>query len=151
MHRHQMKDGLQKGAVERKHKKKFFKVKRLFKMKKMMIWVSAIMMALTACAENMNLNPFEGVNVNVPARVRFVYGEKYGVDIQTADSLTASAIRWTVKDGVLRIRSIDDGDLGDVCITIMSPVEPKLSVGRNMEIKETNRVQRDLARSHERE
>jgi len=115
-------------------------------MKKMMILASSIMMALAACAENLNLKPFEGVNVNVPARVRFVYGDKYGVEIQAADSLTASAIRWTVKDGVLRIRSIDaEETLGDVCITVMSPVEPKLTVGRNMEVKKTDRMHKDLA------
>ncbi len=115
-------------------------------MKKMMILVSAIMMALSAKAENMNLNPFEGVNVNVPARVRFVYGETYGVDIQATDSIAASGIRWSVKDGVLKIRSIDDNtELENVCITIVSPIEVKMTVGRNMEMKETNRVLGDIS------
>ncbi len=109
-------------------------------MKKMMILVSAIMMAFTAKAENMDLKPFEGVSVNVPARVRFVYGETYGVDIQATDSLVASGIRWDITDGVLKIRSIDDEtELENVCITIVSPVEVKMTVGRNMEMKETNR------------
>ena len=117
-------------------------------MKKMMIMVSAIMMAAATSAENLNLNPFSGVSVNVPARVRFVYGDKYGVDIQATDSLTASAIRWTVKDGCLRIRSIDNEEhLGEVCITVMSPVEPELTVGRNMEVKPSGRKLQDLANS----
>ncbi len=109
-------------------------------MKKMMILVSAIMMAFTAEAENMDLKPFEGVNVNVPARVRFVYGETYGVDIQAKDSLAASGIRWDIKDGVLKIRSIDDDvEPENVCITVVSPVEVKMTVGRNMEMKEAKK------------
>ncbi len=121
------------------------KGKKIETMKKMMFLVSAIMMTLTASAENMNVNPFEDVNVNVPARVRFVYGETYGVDIQAADSLVASGIRWSVKDGVLKIRNIDTNEtLNDVCITIVSPKAPKLSVGRNMEVTETDRAFEDF-------
>ncbi len=102
-------------------------------------------MTLTAGAENMNVNPFEDVNVNVPARVRFVYGETYGVDIQATDSLAASGLRWSVKDGVLKIRNIDaNEELNDVCITIVSPKAPKLSVGRNMEVADTNRAFEDF-------
>ncbi len=121
------------------------KGKKIETMKKMIILVSAIVMTLTAGAENMNVNPFEDVNVNVPARVRFVYGETYGVDIQATDSLAASGIRWSVKDGVLKIRNIDaNEELNDVCITIVSPKAPKLSVGRNMEVADTNRAFEDF-------
>ncbi len=110
-------------------------------MRKTMIMVSAAMMALTASAENKSVAPFEGVSVSVPACVRFIYGEEYAMDVQATDSLTASAIRWTVKDGVLKIRSLDGGEqMEDVCITIVSPKAPKLTVGRNMEAKDTNRV-----------
>ncbi len=111
-------------------------------MKKMMILVSAAMVALTAKAGKMEVKPFEGVSVNVPACVRFVSGDSYNVDIQATDSLVASAIRYEVKDGVLRIRSIDGGELPteNLCITIVSPTEPALKVGRHMEVKETRRV-----------
>ncbi len=111
-------------------------------MRKTMIMVSAIMMSLTASAENkMSVAPFEGVSVSVPARVRFVYGDEYAMDVQATDSLVASAIRWTVKDGVLRIRSIDGGgEMENVCITIVSPKAPSMTVGRNMEMRETERV-----------
>ncbi len=112
-------------------------------MKKVMIFVSAIMMGLTAYAESKTLTPFEGVNVNVPAHVRFIYGEEYSMDVQATDSLNASAIRWTVKDGVLKIRSIDAGEcMSNVCITIVCPQEPKLTVGRNVEMKPTKRMRK---------
>ncbi len=110
-------------------------------MKKMMILVSAIMMAVTTNAiEKMNVEPFKGVNVNVPARVRFVYGEDYKVDVQSNDSLAAGGIRVNVQDGVLKIRSVDEHEYADeLYITIVSPVEPRLTVGRNMEVKNTAR------------
>ncbi len=115
--------------------------------KMMMILVSAIMMsATTYAAEKLNVEPFEGVNVSAPVRVRFVYGEEYKVYVQSADSLAASAIRVNVKDGVLKIRSLDESEsLNDVCITVVSPVEPRLSVGRNMEVKEFTPEARALA------
>ncbi len=108
-------------------------------MKKMMILVSAIMMAAAANAiEKMSVKPFEGVSVNVPARVRFVYGENYAVDVRSNDSLSASGIRVRVQDGVLKIRSIDENEqIEDLHITITSPVEPRLTVGRNVEVKST--------------
>ncbi len=110
--------------------------------KMMMILVSAVMMCATAFAaeKNSNVEPFEGVSVNAPVRVRFVYGEEYKVDVQSTDSLAVSAIRMTVKDGVLKIRSLDgDETESDVCVTVVSPVEPRLTVGRNMEVKSTAR------------
>ncbi len=114
-------------------------------MKKMMMMLTAIMMTVSLNAKNENVAPFEGVKVNVPARVRFVYGTEYSVNVQAADTLVASAIRWTVKDGVLKINTLDaNEDLGNVCITIVSPNEPAVSVGRNMELRETKRNTEDV-------
>ncbi len=113
-----------------------------------MIMASAIMMSLAANAESAELIPFEGVNVNVPACVRFIYGEEYSMDVQATDSLTASAIRWTVEDGVLKIHSLGETEsMKDVCITIVSPTEPKLTVGRNMEVKQTKRMRKNNERA----
>lgn len=110
-------------------------------MKKMMMMVGAAMMSASSFAvETSNVMPFEDVRVNVPVRVRFVQGEDYKVDVESADALAASGIRVTVKDGVLRITSIDANDVqSEVFVTIMSPVEPRLSVGRNMEVKPVKR------------
>lgn len=106
-------------------------------MKKMMMMVGAAMMSASSfAAEVNNVLPFEDVRVNVPVRVRFVHGEDYKVDVESADTLAASGIRVNVKDGVLRITSIDTNEAqSEVFVTIMSPVEPKLSVGRNLEMR----------------
>ncbi len=117
----------------------------------MMMMVGAAMMLSTVSfageKNNKKVMPFEGVSVNAPAHVRFVYGDEYKVDIQSADTLAVSALRVTVKDGILKIRAIDEFEaLPDVFITIMSPVEPKLTVGRNMEVKNLNRESSALAK-----
>ena len=65
-------------------------------MKKIMILVAAMMMAVTVDASNKSIEnavetpnrmaPFSEVNVNVPSRIRVVQGEDYGVMINgTAD------------------------------------------------------------------
>ncbi len=121
------------------------KGKKIVTMKRMMILLTTIMMALSMNAKNEKVAPFEGVKLNVPVRVRFVYGTEYSLDIQAADTLVASAIRWTVKDGVLRIGTIDTAeDLSNVCITIVTPVEPAISVGRHLELHEPKRTIEDV-------
>ena len=56
-------------------------------MKKMMILVSAIMMVAAGYAKNVEIKPFEGVDVNVPACVRFISGDNYEVGVRSTDSM----------------------------------------------------------------
>ena len=106
-------------------------------MKKMMIMASAIIMAAAGYANNVETKPFESVKVNVPARVRFVTGDNYGMGVRSVDSIAAKNSLWSIEDGVLKIRQRyeNNGETPtDVCITIVSPVEPKLTVGRNFKV-----------------
>lgn len=116
-------------------------------MKKMMMMVGAAMMGASSFAvETSNMMPFEDVRVNVPVRVRFVQGDSYKVDVESEDTLAASGIRVKVKDGVLKITSIDENETqSEVFVTIMSPVMPKLSVGRNMEMRTAPRERMQAA------
>ena len=107
-------------------------------MKKLMIMVSAIMMVATANAKSVETVPFEGVKVNVPARVRFVSGENYEMGVRSTDSIAAENVKWSVKDGVLSISSryeVADNGQPVLCITIVSPKEPQFSVGSNLEAR----------------
>ena len=110
-------------------------------MKKMMFLACAIMMVAAGYAKNVNVEtkPFEGVKVNVPARVRFVSGDNYEMGVRSKDSITTNSILWSIEDGVLNIRPRYENaceDLSDIYITIVAPVEPKLMVGRNFEMKD---------------
>ncbi len=82
-------------------------------MKKIMTMVAAIIMIATASASNINVNsasnephrvaPFTEVNVNVPARIKLIHGDDYGVMANTANSADTTQLEYHVKDGVLYI------------------------------------------------
>ncbi|MCQ2197700.1 MAG: DUF2807 domain-containing protein [Bacteroidaceae bacterium] len=121
-------------------------------MKKMMILVCAIMMVATANAKRVETTSFNEVRVNVPARVRIVAGETYSVNIVAENKYLTDAVKVTVKDGVLAINSNGIESLGnegeELCITIVTPCEPKLSASRDMETKvlrNTFDAKKDLA------
>ena len=89
-------------------------------MKKIMTLEAVIMMIATASATNNNaeitsneplkLAPFTEVNVNVPARIKLVRGEEYGVMANTIDVLDTTHLDYQVKNGVLYI-STENMDL----------------------------------------
>lgn len=104
-------------------------------MKKIMTMVAAIMMIATANASNKSVEnsvmetrrvaPFSEVNINVPARVRVIQGEEYGVQVSTAAAYDTTMLDYVVRDGVLYIRTdcneiLSDSGRGTV-ITITTP------------------------------
>ncbi len=107
-------------------------------MKKTFILAATIMMAAATYAKTIsNISPFEEVNVNVPALVRFVEGDTYSVNVRSTNAYDEQAVRYSVEEGVLKITSIDDASsAAPMCITIISPSEPQLSLGRSVEAKD---------------
>lgn len=120
-------------------------------MKKMMILVSAIMMATIANAQQVETTSFDEVRVNVPARVRIVAGENYGVSIATKNEEVAKAVNYDVKNGVLNINTRDIEALADenaIRITIVTPHKLKVTTNRFMEtrvLRDTFMTNKDLA------
>lgn len=112
-------------------------------MKKMTIMASAIMMAAAAHvnAENLEIKPFNEVKVSVPANVRFVYGEKYSMNVRSSNSIAEKALSWQVTNGVLSISSQDELEIENLRITIISPTLPELKAGNNVEIKENKKAE----------
>ncbi len=80
-----------------------------------MTLVAAIMMIATANAsdnsaennsnEPLKLAPFSEVNVNVPARIKMIQGDEYGVMANAAHSFDLTYLDYEVKDGVLYINT----------------------------------------------
>lgn len=116
-------------------------------MKKLMILVSAIMMAATANGKRVETSSFNEVRVNVPARVRILVGSDYSINVTASDSIVADAVKMEVRDGVLCINTRDIEALGDdaanLHITIVAPVEPQLTVGRGMKATTVRRASAD--------
>lgn len=118
-------------------------------MKKMMIMVSAIMMAAAANAKSVETSPFNSVKLNVPSIVRVVYGDTYKVEAHTACPEDEKMLRITVEDGVLKIRMSreDNAEAKPMRITIVAPVDPELRTGRDLVMKPMKRIEttRDMA------
>lgn len=84
-------------------------------MKKIMTMVAAIMMVATANASNKSVEssimdtrrvaPFSEVNVNVPARVRVIQGDEYGVQASSYAAFDTTKLEYEVKNGVLYIHT----------------------------------------------
>lgn len=108
-------------------------------MKKVMLFVAAMMIIFNANAEMMNIAAFNEVKVNVPARVRVIKGGDYGIHLSAEDSLLTSAIRYSVNNGTLSINSIDEAMLvaegREVVITISAPETPSFKTGRDFEAR----------------
>ena len=78
-----------------------------------MTLVAAMMMAVAVNANNKSVEyatevpgkiaPFSEVNVNVPARVRVVQGEDYGVMINGTAVYDSTLLDFEVRDGILYI------------------------------------------------
>lgn len=104
-------------------------------MKKMIIMVGAIMMALAANAQRVETESFNKVLVNVPSRVRVVPGDSYSVHVATTDSVLAKSLHIDVEEGVLKIVSKLDEAHRDADATlrliIVAPVEPRVEAGQN--------------------
>ena len=130
-------------------------------MKKIMILVSAIMMVANMSAQTINENSVDSVleetlpnvdffansieetaeftatQLNVPARIRFIEGEKYGVRVSSNNSELVKTISCNVQNGVLSVNYKHDMDLEQyndlsVVITIVTPQMPKVKVGRDL-------------------
>ena len=106
-------------------------------MKKIMLILSAIMMVANVSAEPKSIEPFDQINVEVPARVRVVQGEEYGIQVISADSNSTRNLKYSVVDGVLRIKT-ESSDMMEasprnMVITIITPADnAKVTTGDDM-------------------
>ena len=115
-------------------------------MKKIMTMVSAIMVAATMNAENVETEAFTETLVNVPARVRFVKGDNYSFSVESENKFIAESVKAAVKDGTLSkearllLRDIDeiadhyllyvDGEIAGCCRVFPSKDKGKYTLGR---------------------
>lgn len=123
-------------------------------MKKIMTLVAAIMTMATVNASNKSVEnsvmdshrvaPFTEVNVNVPARIRVIQGDDYGVLASTAYAYDTTMLDYDVKDGILYIRTtcadmLSASGRGTV-ITIVTPADIKgIKLGDDVQEARKNR------------
>lgn len=120
-------------------------------MKKIMFWVmSFLVFGVPAAAQGFDtdeellstdaLESFMEVNVNVPARIRMVHSEDYGIRVSTASVFDSQAIDYEVRNGVLYISTESSGMLnsqgrGTVIYVFTPNAHTSISLGEDVSYK----------------
>ena len=121
-------------------------------MKKIMTMVSAIMVAATTNADNVETEASTHSLVNVPARVRFVKGDNYSFSVESENKFIAESVKAAVKDGTLYFSlknglSVEEASENDLTIVITAPGMPEFKTSRNMKATEIKSVNDDNSNS----
>ena len=117
-------------------------------MKKIMTMISAMMVAATMNAENIETEAFTETLVTVPARVRFVKGDNYSFSVESENKIVAESVKAAVKDGTLYFSlknglSVEEASENDLTIVITAPGMPEFKTSRNMKAVEIKSVSDD--------
>ncbi len=106
-------------------------------MKKFITIALAAVIAISANAKKVNTAVFNSVKVNAPVHLVIVPSREYSVNVSSRETGLASAISWSVKDGVLSISARDlealeqAGETVDVIISAPRGVD--YQIGQDMQ------------------
>ena len=106
-------------------------------MKKFIIIALAAVIAISANAKKVNTAVFNSVKVNAPVHLVIVPSREYSVNVSSRETGLASAISWSVKDGVLSISARDlealeqAGETVDVIVSAPRGVD--YQIGQDMQ------------------
>ncbi len=79
-------------------------------------------------ANVVEVNEFDVAQIDVPARVRVVKGDTYGVNLVALDKKAEKSVRYNVKNGVIRFYSnaAEELENGTVVINLVVPSTPEI-------------------------
>ena len=85
---------------------------------------------------NVSATSVESYNVaeiDIPARVRFIEGDSYGINVISLSDNTNKSIRYKVQNGVLRVYSTAEYvENGSVIINLVVPALPELKTAATL-------------------
>ena len=106
-------------------------------MKKFIIIALAVVIAISANAKKVNTAVFNSVKVNAPVHLVIVPSREYSVNVSSRETGLASAISWSIKNGVLNISARDlealeqAGETVDVIVSAPRGVD--YQIGQDMQ------------------
>ena len=106
-------------------------------MKKFITIALAAVIAISANAKKVNTSVFNSVKVNAPVHLVIVPSREYSVNVSSRETGLASAISWSIKNGVLNISARDlealeqAGETVDVIVSAPRGVE--YQIGQDMQ------------------
>ena len=123
-------------------------------MKKFITLALAAVIAISANAKKVNTTVFNSVKVNAPVHLVIVPSREYSVDVTSRESDLASAISWSIKDGVLNISARDLETLeqanGTVDVIVSAPRGVDYTIGQDMQQVSSSKKRAPLFRRHHR-
>jgi len=123
-------------------------------MKKFIIIALAAVIAISANAKKVNTAVFNSVKVNAPVHLVIVPSREYSVNVSSRETGLASAISWSIKNGVLNISARDlealeqAGETVDVIVSAPRGVE--YQIGQDMQQVSSSKKRAPLFRRHHR-
>ncbi len=109
---------------------------------------------LALAAKKVNTAVFNSVKVNAPVHLVIVPSREYSVDVTSRESGLASAISWSIKDGVLNISARDLETLeqsdGTVDVIVSAPRGVDYTIGQDMQQVSSSKKRVPLFRRHHR-
>ena len=123
-------------------------------MKKFITLALAAVIAISANAKKVNTAVFNSVKVNAPVHLVIVPSREYSVDVTSRETDLASAISWSIKDGVLNISARDLETLeqsdGTVDVIVSAPRGVDYTIGQDMQQVSSSKKRVPLFRRHHR-
>ena len=123
-------------------------------MKKFITIALAAVIAISANAKKVNTAVFNSVKVNAPVHLVIVPSREYSVNVNAQEAGLASAIAWSIKDGVLNISARDLEALeqanGTVDVIISAPRGVDYQIGQDMQETSSSKKRVPLFRRHRR-
>ena len=123
-------------------------------MKKFITIALAAVIAISANAKKVNTAVFNSVKVNAPVHLVIVPSREYSVNISSRETGLASAISWSIKDGVLNISARDLETLeqanGTVDVIVSAPQGVDYTIGQDMQQVSSSKKRVPLFRRHHR-
>ena len=123
-------------------------------MKKFISLALAAVIAISANAKKVNTAVFNSVKVNAPVHLVIVPSREYSVDVTSRERGLASAISWSIKDGVLNISARDLETLeqsnGTVDVIVSAPRGVDYTIGQDMQQVSSSKKRVPLFRRHHR-
>lgn len=79
-------------------------------------------------ANVVDVDAYDVAQIGIPARVRVVKGDKYGVNVIASDKQAEKTVHYSVKNGVIRFYSsaADELENGVVVINLVVPSVPEI-------------------------
>ena len=123
-------------------------------MKKFITLALAAVIAISANAKKVNTAVFNSVKINAPVHLVIVPSREYSVNVISQESGLASAISWSIKDGVLNISARDLEALeqsdGTVDVIVSAPRGVDYQIGQDMQQVSSSKKRVPLFRRHHR-